>query len=394
MLASRTWAVQMFEVAFSRRMCCSRVCSASRSAGRPAVSVLTPTMRPGIARAARSWAARNPAWGPPNPIGTPKRCAEPMAMSAPSWPGGTPSTHASRSVATTTRPPASWICSITGRQSGTSPVEVGRLRRAPKHPAETSSTSPTTSSMPTGSARVASTAIVWGWVSWWTTNRRDSLRVRRRAIVIASAAAVASSSSEALVIGSPVSSLTIVWKSSSASSRPWLISGWYGVYAVYHAGSSSTLRRITAGRWVSVYPMPMRLVRGRFRSASRRSAAITAGSDRAGGRSNGVSDRIEAGTVWSSRSARDLAPRASSIRSRSASVGPMWRVTKSSSPASWARGVGVTILAPMRVVCCDPTLSSAPESFTRHGGRAFPVGEPGATRCCFPALPRPSGPLA
>ena len=42
-------------------------------------------------------------------------------------------------------------------------------------------------------------------------------------------------------------SLTIVWKLSSASSRPWEISGWYGVYAVYHAGFSSTLRRITGG---------------------------------------------------------------------------------------------------------------------------------------------------
>ena len=28
--ASSTWAVQMLEVAFSRRMCCSRVCSARR----------------------------------------------------------------------------------------------------------------------------------------------------------------------------------------------------------------------------------------------------------------------------------------------------------------------------------------------------------------------------
>ena len=52
MLASSTWAVQMFEVAFSRRMCCSRVCRARRSAGRPSVSVLTPTRRPGSARAA------------------------------------------------------------------------------------------------------------------------------------------------------------------------------------------------------------------------------------------------------------------------------------------------------------------------------------------------------
>ena len=35
MIASSTWAVQMLLVAFSRRMCCSRVCSAMRSAGSP-----------------------------------------------------------------------------------------------------------------------------------------------------------------------------------------------------------------------------------------------------------------------------------------------------------------------------------------------------------------------
>ena len=70
-------------------------------------------------------------------------------------------------------------------------------------------------------------------------------------IAIASAAAVASSSSDALAISIPVRSVTIVWKLSSASSRPWEISGWYGVYAVYHAGFSSTLRRITGGVIVS-----------------------------------------------------------------------------------------------------------------------------------------------
>ena len=69
----------------------------------------------------------------------------------------------------------------------------------------------------------------------------------RRASVIASATAVASSSRLAPAVGSPVRSATTVWKLSSASSRPWLISGWYGVYAVYQAGASSTLRRITDG---------------------------------------------------------------------------------------------------------------------------------------------------
>jgi hypothetical protein len=46
----------------------------------------------------------------------------------------------------------------------------------------------------------------------------------RSDIVIASAAAVASSSIEALARSRPVSSLAIVWKFSSASSRPWEIS--------------------------------------------------------------------------------------------------------------------------------------------------------------------------
>ena len=84
-----------------------------------------------------------------------------------------------------------------------------------------------------------------------TTYTSDSCSCdARRASVIASAAAVPSSSIDAFAVASPVRSVTMVWKFSSASSRPWLISGWYGVYAVYQAGFSSTLRRITAGVWV------------------------------------------------------------------------------------------------------------------------------------------------
>ncbi|MNV21999.1 hypothetical protein D3C71_1129540 [compost metagenome] len=50
MLASNTCAVQMLEVAFSRRMCCSRVCMARRRAGLPKRSTETPTRRPGMSR--------------------------------------------------------------------------------------------------------------------------------------------------------------------------------------------------------------------------------------------------------------------------------------------------------------------------------------------------------
>ena len=83
--------------------------------------------------------------------------------------------------------------------------------------------------MPSGSARVSTTAEVCGNRSASTTNRGDLLLLARRSSVIASAAAVASSSIDALATSMPVRSATMVWKLSSASSRPWLISGWYGV---------------------------------------------------------------------------------------------------------------------------------------------------------------------
>ena len=47
---SRPWLVQMFEVAFSRRMCCSRVWSVSTQQRLPWRSVVWPTIRPGILR--------------------------------------------------------------------------------------------------------------------------------------------------------------------------------------------------------------------------------------------------------------------------------------------------------------------------------------------------------
>ena len=73
------------------------------------------------------------------------------------------------------------------------------------------------------------------------------LLLARNVRVIASAAAEASSSSDALATSSAVRSQTIVWKFSSASRRPCEISGWYGVYAVYQAGFSSTFLRMTGG---------------------------------------------------------------------------------------------------------------------------------------------------
>ena len=83
--------------------------------------------------------------------------------------------------------------------------------------------------MSIAAARVWITSIVCGRASASTTKGPTAVRFARRTSVIASAAAVPSSSRLALAVGSPVRSPITVWKLSSASSRPWEISGWYGV---------------------------------------------------------------------------------------------------------------------------------------------------------------------
>ncbi len=65
MTAGKTCEVQMLLVAFSRRMCCSRVCSARRNAVWPWQSRETPTRRPGILRVNSLRVAKNAACGPP-----------------------------------------------------------------------------------------------------------------------------------------------------------------------------------------------------------------------------------------------------------------------------------------------------------------------------------------
>ena len=84
--------------------------------------------------------------------------------------------------------------------------------------------------MPRASARVCTTAIVCGWQYSSTRYTGSRLTLLTASVsAIASAAAVASSSSDAFAISSPVRSDTMVWKLSSASSRPCAISAWYGV---------------------------------------------------------------------------------------------------------------------------------------------------------------------
>ncbi len=107
------------------------------------------------------------------------------------------------------------------------PCVPGYWKIAPKTVLGSRSTgSPTTISIPSGSARVRMTARLCGWHSWSTKKARAFDLAWRWAMVIASAAAVASSSSDELAMSIAVRSVTSVWKFSIASSRPWLISGW------------------------------------------------------------------------------------------------------------------------------------------------------------------------
>ena len=58
MFASNTCAVHILLLAFSRLICCSRVCSAIRYARLPLASTDTPIIRPGTARLYSSLVAK------------------------------------------------------------------------------------------------------------------------------------------------------------------------------------------------------------------------------------------------------------------------------------------------------------------------------------------------
>ncbi len=142
------------------------------------------------------------------------------------------SVSASRSVATATSTLAACAVSMKLDRSVMAPRSSGYCSSTPKTAASStaiSATGPTRSSMPRGSARLRSTASVCGKTRSEARNTPpvvSFLGDTRCSSVIASPAAVASSSSEAVATGNPVRSLTMVWKLSSDSSRPWAISAW------------------------------------------------------------------------------------------------------------------------------------------------------------------------
>ena len=77
----------MLWVAFSRRMCCSRVWSASTNPRRPSASSVSPAILPGIRRRCASVAQKNPNDGPPKSSRPPSGCPSPTATSTPHSPG-------------------------------------------------------------------------------------------------------------------------------------------------------------------------------------------------------------------------------------------------------------------------------------------------------------------
>ena len=172
MLASSTWAVQMFDVAFSRRMCCSRVCSARRSAGRPAVSVLTPTSRPGRAR------ARRLVGGDERRVRAAEAHRHAEALRRPDGDVGAELARRRQSARRPAgrwrrrrAPPAAWTRSMAARQSTTAPVDVGQAeQRAEAAVGDARRRRRRRARCRSARRGSRSTAIVCGWVSWWTKN--------------------------------------------------------------------------------------------------------------------------------------------------------------------------------------------------------------------------------
>ncbi len=190
-------------------------------------------------------------------MGTPNRWELPTTTSAPMVPGLFSTSNAIKSVANTDRASSAAMASTNAVKSSTFPLASGYCTKYPNTPPSAARAAmavrgKTSISNSRCAARVRRTLKVWGKTASSTKNvwAPALACARGRAannIAMASEAAVPSSSNDAFATSMSVRSVTIVWKLSKASKRPWAISAWYGVYAVYHPGFSSTFRRITLG---------------------------------------------------------------------------------------------------------------------------------------------------
>ncbi len=81
------WFVQIFEVAFERRICCSRACSVNANPGIVIkVCGLADNTTWHLADELLSLQVMKPKYGPPDDSGTPSGCPSPKAISAPPSP--------------------------------------------------------------------------------------------------------------------------------------------------------------------------------------------------------------------------------------------------------------------------------------------------------------------
>ena len=120
---------------------------------------------PACGARSRSCRRKTPRADRRKPSGTPKRCELPRTTSAPISPGGVMSASASRSEATATSTLASCARAMNGRRSSMRPASSGYWSSTPNVRASnvmSSARGTTRSSMPSGSARLRSTAIVCG----------------------------------------------------------------------------------------------------------------------------------------------------------------------------------------------------------------------------------------
>ncbi len=258
--AKSPWFVQMFDVAFSRRMCCSRVESVRQKAVLPSASVVRPTRRPGICRFIASRQARNPTRGPPNEGGTPNEAASPAAMSIPKAPG--PFRSARENISFTTPiaiAPFSCAASAAACQLSTTPRTFGDWTATAKVVSSTAAARAARSvapPSPTGTSTIVKGKFARyvrrqrrysGWIPFETTTFVRFL-VRRSAMRTASTKAEAPSYIEAFATSSSVRRAMCVWNSQIAVSVPCETSGWYGVYAVRNSPRDRSCET-KAGMW-------------------------------------------------------------------------------------------------------------------------------------------------
>ena len=174
----------MFEVAFSRRMCCSRVWSVSTNPRLPSMSLVSPAIRPGIRRISASVAAKNPNDGPPKSRRLPSVWPSPTAMSTPHSPGVFSSASGSGSHAQIVSAPACLASSASACQVLDRAEEVRLLHDhradvvAELSRAVTPSLSgASTTSIPQAWASVRTHSREWGWTPREITKRFRSFVV-------------------------------------------------------------------------------------------------------------------------------------------------------------------------------------------------------------------------